>query len=146
MNFSATMAHEINNPLAIIIWKARILSERAKDSNSELSLDLQKIEKHAGRIQKIIKGIKLLAKDGENEENAIIPLKSVFNSLEEILESKGELNDVRISINEKNTEKNIFGNEIQLTQVCTNLVNNAIDAIKDHDERWINVDVIGQVS
>lgn len=131
--FSASIAHEVNNPLTIIEGAANLMNILLK----EKPMDVPALEKCAGkvmdttqRIARIIKSLKMLSGDADGEPFKNVSFKSIIEPSLEI--SKARLREFNIDLTVKFTESDVdlFGNEIQLSQVIMNLVSNAIDAVK----------------
>ncbi|WP_408096506.1 sensor histidine kinase [Peredibacter sp. HCB2-198] len=139
---SAGIAHEVNNPLTIIEGAASLMKIIIKDTPEDVaSLDMAatKIIDTSQRIAKIIKSLRTLSANAEEE-----PFKNVsFNSvIEPIIEiSKGKLDSagIRLSVFKAESDVALFGNEIQLSQVIMNLVANSIDAVQVLEEKWIEI-------
>ncbi|OIQ20424.1 MAG: hypothetical protein BM556_00330 [Bacteriovorax sp. MedPE-SWde] len=140
--FSASVAHEVNNPLSIILWRMNVIYRELKSgSNSDkLMTNLQSVETQARRIDKIIRGIKLLSNNSNNLDNEYYCLNQALEQLDDVICNKVELYNIDLQITPMNIPVVIYGKPVQLIQVFTNLLNNSIDAIKDMDDRWIKIE------
>lgn len=137
------IAHEINNPLAIIQAKAgqmktRIQEGAPKDSQRSIS-DLEKIEQTVDRIAKIIKGLRSFSRNSEQdpmEETAVSVL------LEESLElCRERLRHSNILLRIKLEEGlKVECRAPQISQILLNLVNNAHDAVQGLTEKWVQIE------
>lgn len=135
------IAHEINNPLAIISGKAeqikKYISQSEIDRQKILS-SLEKIEDTSFRISKIIKGLRSFSRAGEQD-----PMKEykVSELIEETLDLCRErmLSEHIKLICETDQDMTLRVRTTQIQQVLINLLNNSIDAIKAQDERWIKI-------
>lgn len=131
--FSASIAHEVNNPLTIIEGAASLmkilLKEKPMDMTS-LEKCATKVMETTQRIARIIKSLKMLSGDADGEPFKNVSFKSIIEPSLEI--SKTRLREFNIDLSVKYGENDVdlFGNEIQLSQVIMNLVSNAIDAVK----------------
>lgn len=141
------IAHEINNPLMIISGSATIIEKNVKNED----VDLEKIYKHITMIRKtsqraadIIKGLKVLSRDGDLDEKEVIQIKDIYDEVLSFLNSKMRSHEIELRYDHKNplfhTHISIY--RVQFSQVLLNLFKNAIDAIKDLNERWIQLDII----
>lgn len=139
------IAHEINNPLfAITGTTQRLLT----DLNHEEGLDrtklndkLLKILNNAARIDKIIRGIKLFSRDSNREERSNVQLSKIIDESLDLLGAKIKHNEITIHYDRKQFEKVIIiVNEVQIVQVVVNLISNAIDAIKENDYKWVQIE------
>jgi signal transduction histidine kinase len=140
--FSASVAHEVNNPLSIILWRLNIISKEMAllDPESKVMKNLESIKLQSQRIDKIIKGIKLLSQNSNNLDNEYFCLNKVLEQLGDVICNKTDLYNINLRIDPMNIPVVMFGKPVQLIQVFTNLLNNSIDAIQDLDERWIHIE------
>jgi len=140
---SGGMAHEINNPLAIISSEAEELLEIAEDEGLVAKADAlsisSNIQKTAKRIAKIVKGLRVFARQDKGEDYSKFPLNTL---IEDVLAMSGEkfrANGVEFAVSLPEGESGVLllGNEVQFIQVLVNLLNNAFDATKEQKERRI---------
>jgi signal transduction histidine kinase len=136
------VAHEINNPLSVVMFSAEELNQRAKngDIDPELFENFTgKIVKMSHRMAKIIKGLRYFSRDAEKD-----PIKPT--SLEQIIEQAVDLqreliknNGIDLEVNLPDEDLMIECREVQIIQVIMNLLNNAHDATLATSERWIRM-------
>lgn len=123
---SAGIAHELNNPLGIILMYSNIILEEAECADNTRE-DLQTILSQANRCKKIVSGllnfsrqnklIKTRTEIGEFVEKCVGSVYIPENiSLEVIKEAENILADI---------------DKDQISQVIINLVNNSIDALEN---------------
>jgi C4-dicarboxylate-specific signal transduction histidine kinase len=141
---AGNIAHEINNPLAIIMSTAELMKRKLdKGHLSELDEEafkdkLDKIEKVVNRTSKIIQGLRNLSRADQNEEFQNLCLGQLIDSTLELCTEKFKLSSVQLKLDIERPCL-INGREVQLSQVLLNLLNNAFDAIKDMDNKWIEI-------
>ena len=136
------IAHEINNPLTVIIGKVGLFKARfesGKMSAEEVKTYLEKIENMAIRISKIIRGLKNFSRDGEQDPFESIQLKTLFEDAMELCGAKFKNHGTEIKLPDFKTIS-VDCRSTQLGQVILNLLNNAFDAIQEFNEKWIQVD------
>lgn len=139
---AAGIAHEINNPLAIIGGRASqlksLVASKSADSEKVL-LGLSKIEETVMRISKIIRGLQAFSRNSETDLMRVVRLESIFESALELCRERFKHREVNIEIS---IPENLSINcrEVQICQVVVNLFNNAYDAVKTLPERWIRVE------
>ncbi|MFZ2338309.1 MAG: [Fe-Fe] hydrogenase large subunit C-terminal domain-containing protein [Bacteroidales bacterium] len=123
---SAGIAHELNNPLGVVIMYSNILLEESPEE-SPVRADLNLIVEQAARCKRIVANLLNFAR--KNQVNhQLISLKDLANhSLESIIAPP----DIKISVIDKTTNPEAMLDIEQMTQVLTNLVKNAIDAMPD---------------
>lgn len=139
---STTVAHEVKNPLAIIMGEVnriRLLFKSSQElsTNVKLSSYIDNIDFNSNRILHVVKKINSFAhyehdQSEEIEEISLIPLiHKIYNSM--CASQDEDKFDFRIHISDELKEKEILfkGNELLLFQVVSNLVSNAFDALKE---------------
>lgn len=142
---SSGMAHEINNPLAIISSEAEELLEIAEDEGQVSQKDAESIsiniKKTTDRIAKIIRGLRIFARQTDASEKAETNISHLVDEVISMSSEKFKSNGVKFNVNipsELKEEQNqVFANEVQLLQVLVNLLNNAYDAIKEQNDKRI---------
>ncbi len=142
------IAHEINNPLSVIHALSSLASkiaERDPVNIAELKLKLQKIDETVFRISKIVKGLRLLARDGAKEETTDIQLSDVIHDTTSVCAERFRNNQIVLKADFGDSIE-VNANYVQLGQVLVNLLNNSFDAIIDQNERWVKIEVESQES
>lgn len=136
---TASIAHEINNPLTIIKAQAEKLLRRNDNLSEDIIKCAESISKTANRIQKIIESIRTLSRNTENDDLEWFPLHEVIEQSVEILKHKMIKNNV--SFSQMHIPKNycIYCYPGEITQVFTNLISNAFDAVAELPERWVDI-------
>ena len=134
---AASIAHEINNPISIAEGAANQLN-MFKDNPIKFASKVESIQRACIRISKIVGGLKRFSRSSE-----VLDLKK--QSLSDIVREVLVLSSIRS--NRDNTEVScdiqceafIFVDEVSIEQVILNLINNAIDAVREREERWIKL-------
>jgi signal transduction histidine kinase len=123
---SAGIAHELNNPLGVVIMYSNILLEEAP-AGDPVKEDLKLIVEQAGRCKKIVAGLLNFARKNQVNHQRVSINDLVNHSLESlIIPAK-----VRIEITDSTTNPEAMLDSEQMMQVLTNLIKNAIDAMPD---------------
>jgi PAS domain S-box-containing protein len=141
---SAGLAHEINNPLTIISGAIRLVP-RFLNNPEKLAAKIELINKSCERIAKIILGLKKFSRADEKLTLKHCLLSNIVNEVMNLTESKSTLYNVRVTCDIKSSFL-INCDEVRIEQVLVNLVNNAIDAIKELPEKWVKVSVFEEGS
>lgn len=141
---AANIAHEINNPLAIIVASSirveKFLKSISTSEERDKALELsRKAIETSNRITKIIKGLRHIARNGDKDpmENA-----SIAEIIEESISlCMQKIKKFSIHLTTKiNFSGKIECREVQISQVLLNLLNNAIDAISESPTKWIKIE------
>lgn len=136
------IAHEINNPLAIISgYTAQLqemLNHSAFDKNTFESM-LASIRSAVGRITKIIAGLRNISRDGSRD-----PLREcrMNDLLVEVLGLCGErfrIHGVELIFEGEELGTLVMCRPVELQQVILNLLTNAFDAVQGQVQRWVKL-------
>jgi two-component system NtrC family sensor kinase len=132
---AAGVAHEINNPLAVILqktgWLQDLLDEeefRNSGNKEEFKNSVKKIEEHVERARKVVHNMLGYARRMEPRLEDV-DVNQTINQTVDILENYARGNNIDIQTNLADNLPITAGDQSQLQQVILNLVNNAIDAI-----------------
>ncbi len=142
------VAHEINNPLAIISGKARklrkLLAARNLEGIENEIKELNSIDATIERISKIIRGLRTFSRDGSQDNFENIKIKSLIDDTLEMCKARFTNHSIDIRIKEFDPELSIDCRSVQLGQVILNLLSNAYDALADKEEKWVEIAVSTQ--
>lgn len=140
---AAGIAHEINNPLAIISGKASLLIEKinkGKSTSQDLLDGLARIEHTAGRIARIVKGLRSFSRAGEQDPFEVSSIRSLLDDASSLCKERLGSLGIRLSI-VCPEEVLIHCREVEISHVFLNLMSNSIDAVKDLKDPWITITV-----
>jgi signal transduction histidine kinase len=135
------IAHEINNPLAIIHAKAEFLKKRIgrKDLDNEtIETGLDKIIETCNRIVGIIKGLRSFSRNSERDPFIPVSVKSVVDDVLGLISEKIKMNAIQLDVSIP-SEFIVSGRPAQLGQVFMNLISNSYDSIEMQNEKWISI-------
>lgn len=138
---AAGIAHEINNPLAIMSGRISILKrELAKDSLDieEIKRNLLIEEEAVTRVAKIVNSMKSLSRQVESDQLVFTQVSTIVEDLQII--SRERTKHLQIDLQFNYDENFYFKCQPGLIgQAILNLINNAIDAIESYEKKWIKV-------
>lgn len=135
------IAHEINNPLAIIQAKAEFLKKRLDPQGKDrefLGEGLDKITATCQRIVGIIKGLRSFSRNSENDPFIPVPLKTVVNDVLGLISEKIKMSFIKLDV-DIHEDFVVKGRPAQLGQVFMNLISNSYDSIESQEEKWIHI-------
>lgn len=138
------IAHEINNPLAIISGAAEQMDTalRAADITAEtLRMHVDRIVRQSSRIAKVVESFKITARDGENDPFQPVPVNELLDDVRDLCQTRFRAHGVTLGIPVVPEETTLECRRAQIAQVLLNLVANAFDAIDIMEDRWIKIDV-----
>ncbi len=137
------IAHEINNPLAVIGekagWMKDLLAEEEfqhSENMKEFATSIAKIEEHVERARKITHNMLGFARRMEPRLDDV-DVNRVLDQTVELLENHARINNIKIRKVFSPDLPVIANDQSQLQQVFLNLLNNAIDAIEK--DGWIEI-------
>jgi two-component system NtrC family sensor kinase len=132
---AAGIAHEINNPLAVIGekagWMEDLLAEEEfqnSENYKEFAASIAKIEEHVDRARKITHNMLGFARRMEPRLDDV-EINRVLDQTIEILANHARINNIEIRKHFVDRLPVIASDQSQLQQVFMNLINNAVDAI-----------------
>ena len=143
---ATTLSHELNQPLTAIanytLVTRRLVANLENCENTEPVLELlDKAAVQAQRAGEIIRSIRSFIKHHENEFNWVNLEEAVCESVK--IATIGTAKDnIEIEINKPEILPDVCMDRIQIQQVVTNLVRNAVDAVRDQDgKRIVRIDL-----
>ena len=142
---AAGVAHEINNPLAVILqktgWMEDLLAEEEFEKSKnieEFKTSIKKIEEHVERARKVVHNMLGYARKMEPHLEDV-DINSTLKQTINLLENYARINNIEIKTELATDIPIIASEQAQLQQVFLNLISNAIDAIgKDGTIRVIS--------
>ena len=138
------VAHEINNPLTIILNRANQLKSRLNTNEFEKEwalLELAKIENTVERIAKIIRGLRAFSRNADNDPMISCELNPIIDETLELCLEKFKRYGVDFRIKGIDHILSLRCRPSQISQVLLNLFNNSFDAIVNTNDPWIELNV-----
>lgn len=139
------IAHEVNNPLAIISQSAILIKTLLTQNNfdsKQIVSTAQLIETTTHRIAKIIKGLRTIARDAENDPMEVVNIDQLVDETLELCRSRLKAHAIELSVGNISPNLTASGRRAQLSQVLINLLNNAFDAVQGKPGARVEVNAI----
>ncbi len=137
---SAAIAHELNQPVTAIrtfVASCRVFVERSQPDNVLENLAL--ISQLTNRMGKITGQLKTFAKKSKGKEEHIDLIK-VINRTIQLLSPQIEFSESTLNIEiPQDCIANVSGDGLQLEQVMSNLIHNALDALREVEVKIISL-------
>lgn len=126
---AAGVAHEVNNPLQIILSRVQLLMIR-NQGQDPLVQDLQLIEANVKRISRIIRSLLDFARHNSGEEDwKTVELMPLVEQTAELMRHLMEKSGIVLTVSHDADESPIlYGNVGEIEQVFLNLLINALQA------------------
>lgn len=141
---AAGIAHEINNPLAIIQGSASNLLTDIREGKlvpTKMEKTLLRIDRTVDRAVKIINSLRTFARDGTTEPFEPVSVGRIIDETLEFCRTRFFNSKIDLRTPMVDAEIKIHARPIQVSQVLLNLLNNAYDAIVDSTGPWVQVSV-----
>ena len=140
------IAHEINNPLAIILGKVDLIRIKVSTQNisqEQLLTEIEKIDLTCQRIVRIIRGLRNFSRDGDKDPFVKTKVKQILEDTLELCKTRFQNKEIDLRVN---ADENIAieCRPVQISQIILNLLNNSLHAIEKLNEKWVSIDVIDQ--
>lgn len=135
---SAGIAHEINNPLAIISAAAELLPKAINDP-IKLESRIDSILKSCERISRIVSALKKFSRSSEKPTYKQHSLGEIIKESIILVDSKSKKFMTPVQF-ELSPDLFILCDEVEMEQVLVNLINNSIDAIKEKEIKWVKIE------
>lgn len=124
----AGVAHELNNPLSVVVGQALLLTETADDAKTEARA--RKIGKAADRCARIVKTFLAMARQQPVESRAM-ELNETIEAALDVTAYALRASDVEVSLDLAEGLPPVWADPDQIGQVMTNLIVNARHALEE---------------
>jgi PAS domain S-box-containing protein len=124
---AAGVAHEINNPLGVILGFAQAVVRRLQ-ANDPLEMPLKSIEKEAIRCKNLVQDLLTFSRASKAEREPLDINRAVEGALS-LVTAQARMAHIEVKKELAPDLPRILGNQNQVQQIIINLSNNAMDAM-----------------
>lgn len=137
---SAGIAHEINNPLAVIAGNLPLIS-KYRDQPEKLETKVAAMNRAVVRIEKIVHGLRKFSRTSDEVQRQEESVLSLIEEVVTLIEPKAKRNSVLVR-HCYDPVRPLYCDLVEIEQVLVNLLNNAIDAVAEASEKWVRIFVL----
>jgi signal transduction histidine kinase len=143
---AAGVAHEINNPLAVILGFTDILLEKLPQDLQEYDI-LKTIEKQATNAKRIVENLLSFVRHKEHKEQ-LVNINECIETVIDVMNNTIAINNIEVKKNLQEKLPFVKGDAGELQQVFFNIINNAIYVMKGgglltistrYDGEWVEI-------
>jgi two-component system NtrC family sensor kinase len=127
----AGVAHELNNPLSIVIGNAQMLAEAAGTTSPELAERAQRVQAAAERCGRIVRSFLAMARQRERQQRPVA-LRELIDGTVQLLAYGLRAAGIDIILDIPDALPPLFCDPDQMQQVLMNLLVNARQALEGH--------------
>jgi signal transduction histidine kinase len=142
------ISHEINGPLTVILGSAEMIKNLAAQSSDETELNRtalmkysENINRNLARIQNIVRSLKSYSRNSTFDPPTATTIGALFDDVRELSYSRSHRAELNFNLANGSEDSILHCRPGEIVQVLLNLVNNALDAVKDSEDPWVTVDV-----
>ncbi|MEE6250283.1 MAG: ATP-binding protein [Bdellovibrionota bacterium] len=139
---AGSVAHEINNPLAIIKARADALDRavrRGDLTDEKLTKFTADIRRTVLRVSAIIKGLRSLTRNSAETSLKEVYVADLIDEVVALSYERYRLANVKLDILGVENQK-IYVDKVQIGQVLINLLNNSYDEVSKTDDAWVKIE------
>lgn len=142
---AAGVAHEINNPLAIISGRAERIIKLSSQENinaSEITSMAQSITATVTRIARTVQSLRMLYKNDSEDPFDSVDINRIVQDTMQLYLEKFKAHKIAFTFAASSRPIKISCRPSQIAQIIVNLLNNAFDAVVDLNEKWIKIELL----
>lgn len=139
-DLASGVAHEINNPLTIILGKAdeiRRAIKKTRIDRDDIDSLAEKIQTTSVRISEIISSLKSLSIQEKNASYRLWPLTRVIHDVRDMCCERFKSGNVQLEFAPTPDDFAFEMNPTMISQLLLNLLHNAFDAVAGEKEKWV---------
>jgi C4-dicarboxylate-specific signal transduction histidine kinase len=137
------IAHEVNNPVSIILGKSRQLQEILSTEPvnvAEAREFAEVITATSRRVTAIVNGLKSASRQADRDPCRMTPATQIIEATVSIVSARFRDAGVQLIVGDVAPDACFECRASEMIQVLTNLLSNALDAVAPLVEPWVRVD------
>ena len=135
---SASLAHEIKNPLASIKGAAEILADEVPEGHPKYEF-IEIMRSEISRLNHSVEDVlKYCRGQQHRDKGRQESLEKIINRVVQLLESGLKEKSIQVSIQRESDKNQFMTDEVAMIQVLMNIILNAVDAVEKNGK--INID------
>src|SRR5438270_1264237 len=140
------VAHEVNNPLAIIHASAGDLLDTIREQRSitaeEVTHNAKRIQQTADRIAAMVKTLLRIGRESSQDAFLPVSVKTIVKETLEICRQRFRAHDIALRVPPIESGLRVSCREMQISQALLNLFTNAFDAVvQQSGEKWVRLEI-----
>ncbi len=138
------VAHEINNPLAIILGNisvSKMKIEKNQFETKDLLDTFSRLEISIERIAKIVNSLVQFSGEGEKAAVKEVKISDMLEEMSRLLSEKLKMHSIKFEI-AGSVDEILKLNQVEVMQSLMALIFNSMDAIQDQSEKWIRLEIV----
>ena len=138
---AAGIAHEINNPLMVIIGTVHNLKKTYEGKfpgTDPFFIKADKIEATAARIGKIIHALRIFSRNAENDPTEVVPVEQIVDDTLALCRERFLNAGIKLQV-ETTPGLEVPCRSSEISQVLLNLLNNAFDATQGRENSVVRI-------
>lgn len=139
------IAHEINNPLAVIdghAYRCQRIVEAPTLDKTRLAEAVEKIRSTVERIKKIVSSLRTLSRNTELDTYEKVDIREVLQDVLGLIGERTRNHGISLEVVEDLVCPSfVLAQRVSLAQVFLNLVSNAFDAVDGQDGGYIRIEI-----
>lgn len=137
------LAHEINNPMAIISGHTQLIRQLLAEETLQrdrVSRSTEVIQKTIERVASIIRGLRNFARDSGNDPMIASTYRSIVEDTLVFCDARFRHHGVELDVQwGPIADQQIECRPAQISQILLNFLNNSFDAVQELDAKWIKI-------
>lgn len=138
------IAHEINNPLAILQLRARqiaYLTQSGHGDPEKLVEAADNIRSTTERIAAIIRSLRAISREGHSDPFLLTPLRDLIDHTLELCAARFRFREIRLEVEAFDPALQIRCRSVEILQILLSLLSNSMSAVEELKEKWVRITV-----